>query len=77
MGAGGLQTCGSFSLHEAFMQAATFHRCRAPVGRGRAGVSSLARWLHYGRCMDALYVGIAVAFFLCSWGLVVACDRLS
>jgi hypothetical protein len=27
--------------------------------------------------MDALYVGIAVAFFVASWALVVACGRLS
>jgi hypothetical protein len=30
-----------------------------------------------GTAMDVLYLGLTVGFFLVSWALVVACDRLS
>jgi len=26
--------------------------------------------------MDFLYIGIAIAFFILTWGLVILCDRL-
>jgi len=37
----------------------------------------MARRLHCGGGMDALYIGIVIAFFAASWAFVVACDRLA
>jgi hypothetical protein len=37
----------------------------------------LARSMRSALLMDALYLGIAVVFFVVSWAFVEACDRLS
>ena len=77
MRAGELQTARSFSLHGAGVQAARRHPGRRMKRRELPRLWRLARRLLSGNGMDALYIGIAAAFFAASWAFVVACDRLS
>ena len=64
-------------MHGTGVQAARSGRADQCPSPGLHGLCPLARRLHYGRCMDAVYVGIAIAFFAASWAFVVACDRLA
>ena len=71
-----LQTGGSFSLHGAGVQAARCNRAGGPkAANSRAWAAGMASALRGG--MDALYIGIVIAFFAASWAFVVACDRMA